>query len=42
MSSDYPVYMPDDEPKPDDLFGKLDSLIQKHQGRFEPARQVGG
>jgi hypothetical protein len=33
MSSDYPVYMPDDEPKPDDLFGKLDSLIQKHQGR---------
>jgi hypothetical protein len=23
----------DDPPKPDDLFGKLDSLIQKHQGR---------
>ena len=33
MSSDSPAHMPDDEDKPDDLFGKLDSLIQKHQGR---------
>jgi hypothetical protein len=28
-----PVPADDDPSKPDDLFGKLDSLIQKHQGR---------
>ena len=31
MSADFPAHMPDDEPEPDDLFDKLDSLIQKHQ-----------
>jgi hypothetical protein len=32
MGSDSPAYPPDYEDKPDDLFGKLDSLMQKHQG----------